>query len=65
VEVTGTKTKRPKWLKSPMNLSDVLILTSDNPRNEKPSDILKDMLKGVEKEDESKIFTNRRPQARH
>ncbi|NLE63194.1 MAG: UDP-N-acetylmuramoyl-L-alanyl-D-glutamate--2,6-diaminopimelate ligase, partial [Bacteroidales bacterium] len=26
-------------------------------RNEKPSDILKDMLKGVEKEDESKIFT--------
>ncbi|MFA7401640.1 MAG: UDP-N-acetylmuramoyl-L-alanyl-D-glutamate--2,6-diaminopimelate ligase [Bacteroidales bacterium] len=51
------KTKRPEMAKIAYDLSDVLILTSDNPRNEKPSDILKDMLKGVEKEDESKIFT--------
>ena len=57
------KTKRPEMAKIAYDLSDVLILTSDNPRNEKPSDILKDMLKGVEKEDESKKFTHRRPQA--
>ena len=42
------KTKRPLMAKAALNGSDKLILTSDNPRNEKPEDIIEDMYKGVE-----------------
>lgn len=42
------KTKRPVMAKVAMNLSDRLILTSDNPRSEEPADILLDMVAGLD-----------------
>jgi len=41
------KSKRPIMAKIGFDMSDVLILTSDNPRTEKPEDILNDMEKGL------------------
>lgn len=42
------KSKRPIMAKIGYDMSDILILTSDNPRTEKPEDILEDMKKGIE-----------------
>lgn len=42
------KTKRPIMAKVASENSDRVILTSDNPRFEKPEDILNDMIQGVE-----------------
>lgn len=42
------KTKRPEMAKIAAGLSDRVILTSDNPRFEEPSEILKDMQAGVD-----------------
>ncbi|NPA45180.1 MAG: UDP-N-acetylmuramoyl-L-alanyl-D-glutamate--2,6-diaminopimelate ligase [Chlorobi bacterium] len=44
------KTKRPLMAQAALKGSDKIILTSDNPRNEKPEDIIEDMYKGVEAE---------------
>lgn len=41
------KSKRPIMAKIGYEMSDVLILTSDNPRTEKPEHILSDMQKGL------------------
>lgn len=41
------KSKRPIMTKIGYDMSDILILTSDNPRTEKPEDILSDMQKGL------------------
>lgn len=41
------KAKRPKMAKIAVEMSDYVILTSDNPRNEKPAEILADMQAGV------------------
>jgi len=43
------KTKRPKMGKIAEELSDVIILTSDNPRSEDPKDIIEDIKSGMEK----------------
>lgn len=42
------KTKRPKMGKIAAELSDFCVVTSDNPRSENPSDIIADILKGME-----------------
>jgi len=42
------KTKRPVMAKAAVEMSDKLILTSDNPRNEEPMDILNDMKAGLD-----------------
>lgn len=50
------KTKRPEMASVAYKLSDILILTSDNPRSEEPQDILNDMLAGVPNADSDKLF---------
>jgi UDP-N-acetylmuramoyl-L-alanyl-D-glutamate--2,6-diaminopimelate ligase len=42
------KTKRPLMAAIAVNYSHKVVLTSDNPRNEEPSEILNDMLKGLD-----------------
>jgi len=49
------KTKRPIMAKIGFDMSDILILTSDNPRTEKPEDILNDMQKGLPLDDLDKV----------
>jgi len=44
------KTKRPVMARIAARFSDRVILTSDNPRNEVPEQIISEMLAGVEKE---------------
>lgn len=44
------KTKRPLMAKAAQKYSDFIIVTSDNPRNEDPQDIINDILTGVEGE---------------
>lgn len=50
------KTKRPKMARIGDELSDVLIMTSDNPRTENPKSILDDMRAGILNADENKIY---------
>ena len=38
-------------------LSNTVIFTSDNPRDEEPESIINDMICGVEKEDKSKVIS--------
>lgn len=56
------KTKRPEMAKVAVDNSDLVILTSDNPRFEEPEDILNDMKQGIPKESGKKVVTivNRR-----
>lgn len=49
------KSKRPIMARIGYDMSDILILTSDNPRTEKPEDILIDMEKGLPAENEDKV----------
>ena len=50
------KGKRPMMAKIAVDLSAQVILTSDNPRSEDPSDILEDMMQGVSIEEEDRIL---------
>jgi len=56
------KTKRPEMAWEAANLSDKVILTSDNPRSEEPADIIRDMQAGIEERQKQKVLTieNRR-----
>lgn len=56
------KSKRPAMAGVAISLSDKLILTSDNPRNENPEDILADMFAGVTEKDQWRVMkiSNRR-----
>lgn len=51
------KGKRPLMADIACKLSDRVILTSDNPRDEEPSAILEDMIKGVRITDMRKVLT--------
>ena len=53
------KTKRPIMGKIATELSDIAIITSDNPRTENPSDIIEDILAGVTKNNR-KVIENRK-----
>ncbi len=50
------KTKRPEMARIAAALSDRVILTSDNPRDEEPSAILNDMKEGLSTEDMKKVI---------
>jgi UDP-N-acetylmuramoyl-L-alanyl-D-glutamate--2,6-diaminopimelate ligase len=56
------KEKRPVMAMTAAELSDQVILTSDNPRNEEPADILADMMRGISPVQKRKVLTieNRR-----
>lgn len=56
------KGKRPMMAQEAVNESWKAILTSDNPRNEEPEDIINDMLNGLDDEQKTKslIITDRR-----
>ncbi len=51
------KTKRPKMGRIASELSDMVIITSDNPRNEDPEAIIKDMQHDLEKRQLNKVIT--------
>ncbi len=51
------KTKRPVMGSVAATASDKLILTSDNPRNENPNDIIQDMLEGIQKNQRKKVVS--------
>ena len=55
-------TKRPEMAAVAVKLSDRVILTSDNPRNEDPDEIIRQMKAGVADADRAKVLsiTNRR-----
>jgi len=51
------KTKRPIMAKVSAELSDKVILTSDNPRNEQPEDIIADMKAGLDSQISNKVLS--------
>src|SRR5690606_603767 len=51
------KTKRPEMGKIATDLSNTVIFTSDNPRNEDPYEILKDIEAGVEPQHSNRFIT--------
>ena len=51
------KGKRPLMAREAARGSDRLIITSDNPRNEEPQDIIRDMLAGLTEEDMQKTLS--------
>ena len=55
-------TKRPEMAAVAVKLSDRVILTSDNPRNEAPDEIIRQMKAGIAEADKHKVLsiTNRR-----
>lgn len=58
--------KRPKMAKSASKYADRLIVTSDNPRNEKPEAIIDDILRGLENSDTPyEVVVNRRDAILH
>ncbi|MBR4999774.1 MAG: UDP-N-acetylmuramoyl-L-alanyl-D-glutamate--2,6-diaminopimelate ligase, partial [Rikenellaceae bacterium] len=57
------KTKRPQMAKIALANSDMAIFTSDNPRSERPEDILADMESGVKDSDKKYLIITDRRQA--
>lgn len=53
------KTKRPKMGKIATELSDIVVVTSDNPRTEDPEEIIKDILAGIDGDKDVITVTDR------
>ncbi len=51
------KTKRPTMARIAYDMSDIVILTSDNPRSEKPEDVINEMQGGIADIDNNKLYT--------
>lgn len=51
------KGKRPLMAKQAVELSDKVIITSDNPRFEDPQDIINDMMAGLDAQDMKKVIS--------
>ncbi len=54
------KTKRKEMAQIASRLSDFVIITSDNSRGEATGDIIRDILRGIDKEKEYAVIENRR-----
>ena len=54
------KSKRPKMAAAASTIADIVWVTSDNPRTEDPSAIIKDILPGVSQAAESRVEPDRR-----
>ena len=54
------KTKRPKMMKAAEKYADLVIVTSDNPRDEEPLDIIKDILAGADSSTEYIVVADRK-----
>ncbi|MDE6353991.1 MAG: UDP-N-acetylmuramoyl-L-alanyl-D-glutamate--2,6-diaminopimelate ligase [Prevotella sp.] len=52
------KGKRPLMAQEAVKQSDLVVITSDNPRFEKPQDIISDMLAGLNAQQMKKVMTN-------
>ena len=50
--------KRPVMAAEAARRSDILVITSDNPRDENPDDIIADMLAGLDEDQKQRTFTN-------
>lgn len=59
------KGKRPIMARVSAQRSDILLLTSDNPRFEAPEDIIADMRAGLEETSDAVCITDRRSAIRH
>lgn len=57
------KTKRPKMGRIAAELSDIVIVTSDNPRTENPEEIIKDILEGIDEKNKEIITITDRSEA--
>lgn len=53
------KTKRPRMGKVASDYADFVVVTSDNPRTEKPESIIEDILQGVSKRDSLHVEADR------
>ena len=54
------RSKRAEMGRIASSLADLVVLTSDNCRSERPEDILRDILKGVDKEKPYRVIPDRR-----
>lgn len=52
------KGKRPLMAREAVRQSDIVLITSDNPRFEEPQDIINDMLAGLDSEQRRKVISN-------
>ena len=57
------KTKRPKMGRIAAELSDIVVVTSDNPRTEVPEEIIKDILEGIDAKNKEIITITDRSEA--
>ena len=59
------RTKRPKMGKIAAEIADFVVVTTDNPRTEKPGDIIADILPGMEGSDTPYVVVEDRVEAIH